>query len=195
MTAHPVGQLQRLARRQPPVRFLRCVICGRRAVSLIPSHEFHDPEGGTSMISPETRVADSPLLLRRALENRHHRPRTGRSSRCRSQRHRIRPLPSYEPTASVASSIPTWSSSARPWISIPGCAPRAFTRWFASAVTPAASCSCGAPWPGCVRPRAKPFLRLQTFPAEQAQVDWAHFGHVAVGRARRALSCFVITLS
>jgi len=26
-------------------------------------------------------------------------------------------------------------------------------------------------------------------------VDWAHFGHVAVGRAKRALSCFVITLS
>jgi len=41
----------------------------------------------------------------------------------------------------------------------------------------------------------EPFLRLSTFPGEQAQVDWAHFGHVIVGRARRALSCFVITLS
>jgi transposase len=39
------------------------------------------------------------------------------------------------------------------------------------------------------------FLRLETFPGEQAQVDWAHFGHVMVGRARRALSCFVMTLS
>jgi transposase len=39
------------------------------------------------------------------------------------------------------------------------------------------------------------FLRLQTFPAEQAQGDWAHFGSVLVGRARRQLSCFVITLS
>jgi transposase len=46
------------------------------------------------------------------------------------------------------------------------------------------------------RPRARePFLRLHTFPAEQAQVDWAHFGQVAVGRARRNLSCFVMTLS
>jgi transposase len=44
-------------------------------------------------------------------------------------------------------------------------------------------------------PAREPFLRLQAFPAEQAQVDWAHFGHVAVGRAKRALSCFVITLS
>lgn len=43
--------------------------------------------------------------------------------------------------------------------------------------------------------RPEPFLRLQTFPAEQAQVDWAHFGEVVVGRARRRLSCFVITLS
>jgi transposase len=36
---------------------------------------------------------------------------------------------------------------------------------------------------------------LHTFPAEQARVDWAHFGQVAVGPARRNLSCFVITLS
>jgi transposase len=41
----------------------------------------------------------------------------------------------------------------------------------------------------------EPFLRLQTFLGEQGQVDWAHFGHVMVGRARRALSCFVMTLS
>ncbi len=39
------------------------------------------------------------------------------------------------------------------------------------------------------------FLRLRTFPGEQAQVDWAQFGEVAVGRARRRLSCFLITLS
>lgn len=44
-------------------------------------------------------------------------------------------------------------------------------------------------------PAREAFLRLYTFPADQAQVDWAHFGHVAVGRAKRALSCFVITLS
>jgi transposase len=39
------------------------------------------------------------------------------------------------------------------------------------------------------------FLRLRTFAGEQAQVDWAHFGEVAVGRASRRLSCFLITLS
>jgi transposase len=33
------------------------------------------------------------------------------------------------------------------------------------------------------------------FPGEQGQVDWAHFGEVAVGRARRRLSCFVLALS
>lgn len=41
----------------------------------------------------------------------------------------------------------------------------------------------------------EPFLRLHAFPAEEGQVDWAHFGEVRVGRARRRLSCFVITLS
>ena len=47
-----------------------------------------------------------------------------------------------------------------------------------------------------LRPRrTEAFLRLQTFPADQAQADWAHFGHVMVGRAKRSLSCFVITLS
>jgi len=47
-----------------------------------------------------------------------------------------------------------------------------------------------------LRPQIRePFLRLETFAGEQAQVDGAHFGHVMVGRARRALSCFVMTLS
>src|SRR2546425_1252777 len=47
-----------------------------------------------------------------------------------------------------------------------------------------------------LRPQIRePFLRLETFPGEQGQVDWAHFGHMMVGRARRALSCFVMTLS
>lgn len=39
------------------------------------------------------------------------------------------------------------------------------------------------------------FLQLETFPGEQGQVDWAHFGWVMVGRAKRTLSCFVMTLS
>jgi transposase len=47
-----------------------------------------------------------------------------------------------------------------------------------------------------VRPTQKEaFLRLRTFPGEEGQVDWANFGEVSIGRARRRLSCFVITLS
>lgn len=47
-----------------------------------------------------------------------------------------------------------------------------------------------------LRPTKKEaFPRLQTLPAEEAQADWAHFGQVQVGRTRRKLSCFVITLS
>jgi len=49
---------------------------------------------------------------------------------------------------------------------------------------------------GRLRPQShEAFLRLQVFPAEQGQVDWAYFGSFMVGRARRQLSCFVITLS
>ncbi|MDQ7008627.1 MAG: IS21 family transposase, partial [Acidobacteriota bacterium] len=47
-----------------------------------------------------------------------------------------------------------------------------------------------------LRPRTREaFLELRTFPGEQGQVDWAHFGTVPVGRARRRLSCFVMVLS
>ena len=45
------------------------------------------------------------------------------------------------------------------------------------------------------RPPAEAYLRLRTLPGEQAQVDWAHFGHLAVGRARRPLMAFVMVLS
>ena len=44
-------------------------------------------------------------------------------------------------------------------------------------------------------PQGEAFLRLRTFPGEQAQADWAHFGEVTMGRARRRLSGFVLTLS
>lgn len=39
------------------------------------------------------------------------------------------------------------------------------------------------------------FLRLVTMPGEQAQVDWASFGTVRMGRAERKLSCFVFVLA
>ena len=47
-----------------------------------------------------------------------------------------------------------------------------------------------------LRPRSsEAFLKLRTFPGEQGQVDWAHFGHVLVGRTKRPLMAFVMTLS
>lgn len=48
-----------------------------------------------------------------------------------------------------------------------------------------------------LRPRrvAEAYLRLRPLPAEQAQVDWAHCGHLQIGRARRALMAFVMVLS
>ena len=45
------------------------------------------------------------------------------------------------------------------------------------------------------QPVAEAYLRLRTLPAEQAQVDWAHMGHVVVGRAKRPLMAFVMVLS
>jgi len=45
------------------------------------------------------------------------------------------------------------------------------------------------------RPSAEAYLRLRTLPGEEAQVDWAHFGHVDIGKARRPLMAFVMVLS
>jgi transposase len=48
-----------------------------------------------------------------------------------------------------------------------------------------------------LRPRkaTEAYLRLRTLPGEQAQVDWGHFGHLTIGRARRPLMAFVMVLS
>jgi transposase len=45
------------------------------------------------------------------------------------------------------------------------------------------------------RPPAEAYLRLRTLPGEQAQVDWAHFGTLAIGRALRPLWGFVMVLA
>lgn len=45
------------------------------------------------------------------------------------------------------------------------------------------------------QPRAEAYLRLRTLPAEQAQIDWAHFGKVEIGRAKRPVLAFVAVLS
>src|SRR5450432_3096972 len=47
------------------------------------------------------------------------------------------------------------------------------------------------------RPRrpAEAYPRLRSLPGEQAQVDWGHFGHLQIGRARRPLMAFVMVLS
>ena len=48
-----------------------------------------------------------------------------------------------------------------------------------------------------LRPKKLPeaFLRLKTLPGEQAQVDWACFGDVQIGQAKRQLMAFVMVLS
>ena len=48
-----------------------------------------------------------------------------------------------------------------------------------------------------LRPRRAPeaFLRRGVLPGHEAQVDWAHFGTITIGRARRYLFAFVMVLS
>jgi transposase len=48
-----------------------------------------------------------------------------------------------------------------------------------------------------VRPaaRTEAYLRLDTLPGEQGQVDWGNFGPLRVGSTTRLLSCFALVLS
>ena len=45
------------------------------------------------------------------------------------------------------------------------------------------------------RPKAEAYLRLRSLPGNEGQVDWAHFGQLEIGRARRPLMAFVMVLS
>jgi len=45
------------------------------------------------------------------------------------------------------------------------------------------------------RPPVEAYLRLRTLAGEQSQVDWAHFGKLAIGKALRPLMAFVMVLS
>jgi len=47
-----------------------------------------------------------------------------------------------------------------------------------------------------LRPRKLPeaYLRLSLMPGEVSQVDWGHFGHVEIGKAKRPLMAFVMVL-
>ena len=38
----------------------------------------------------------------------------------------------------------------------------------------------------------KAYLPITAFAGDEAQVDWAHFGEMTVGRTKRKLSCFVM---
>lgn len=45
------------------------------------------------------------------------------------------------------------------------------------------------------RPKAEAYLRLSSLPGEECQIDWATFGRIEIGRARRPLMGFVAVLS
>lgn len=45
------------------------------------------------------------------------------------------------------------------------------------------------------KPIPEAYLRLRTLPGEQAQVDWGHFGHIMIGKAKRPVMAFVMVLS
>lgn len=45
------------------------------------------------------------------------------------------------------------------------------------------------------RPKAEAYLRRAVLPGEEAQVDWAHFGRITVGRAQRELFAFVMVMA
>ena len=129
--------------------------------------------------------ADPSSVFTRTLEDRHDRPESLESIPMLFATPLSRTASTALRRCAPASPIPICLSSARLWNSIPASRHAHLSRCFAIVAIRAASFSCAASWPFCVPGEPEPFLRLHMFPAEQAQVDWAHFGEVAVGRARR----------
>jgi transposase len=91
--------------------------------------------------------------------------------------------------------IRTWGSSVQRWSSIPRLRatciyPRIRERGYTGSLVQLRRTVAH------LRPPVREaFLRRETLLAEEGQVDWANFGPVAVGRARRTRSGFVMTLA
>ncbi len=104
------------------------------------------------------------------------------------------PHPRLSPRARAAWT-PICRSSARPWPSTPRRASRLHAMVGRAAMSAAPATSATASPAARLRPSAEAYLLLRTLPGEQAQVDWAYFGHHTAGRARRPLMAFVMVLS
>jgi transposase len=146
------------------------------------------------MIDPESAGSDPPLLLRRALEGGHHRRGARSSSRHGEAAIEVERFHRAEQLR---------SSMLDPYLGFIRQTLEAHPRLCATRLEQMLR---DRGYRGSVehlrrvvarlRPQQQEaFLRLQVFAGEQAQVDWASFGTVMVGRAKRALSCFVMTLS
>ena len=92
--------LPRWPEKLPGIR-LCCRICGRSARFIDPFHEHSTTKVRSTDDQSRNPCANSPLLLRRTLEDRHHRQRTGRTSRHGAQCHRSGAFPQHAATASV----------------------------------------------------------------------------------------------
>ena len=47
-----------------------------------------------------------------------------------------------------------------------------------------------------IRPKlSRAYVPVEVLPGEEAQMDWAHFGSIEIGKATRKVYCFVMTLS
>src|SRR3954454_1153892 len=83
----------------------------------------------------------------------------------------------------------------RPWRNSRRSPPAGSTRWCASAATAAAAITSATSWPDSGRARPRRPICGCAGSREQGQVDWGHFGHLMIGRARRPLMAFVVVLS
>ena len=78
------------------------------------------------------------------------------------------------------------------------CVRRACGRWRKREAIPAPKAPFARLSRACARtrnPHGEAFLRRAVLPGQEAQVDWAHFGKLTVGRAKRDLFAFVMVLS
>ena len=164
-----------------------CMVCGRSG----PFLDF--PRGGKRDRSRD-RSPDSASAPCRAVAGGHHRGGAGTAPRDRgtsapggvARRSRLR---------ARANSTRMWASSARCWRSIRVSERRRLWHMLRERGCTLSRAPGAGQGGGAASDAARGFLRRRTFPAAEGQVDWASFGHVMIGRARRALSAFLLTLT
>ena len=104
------------------------------------------------------------------------------------------PTPPRPPLTRPSKLDPFKDAIARCWRSTPRSLRSCCVSALPSRASRAGSPLCGSTSRACARlpPRSAPFIRFESAPGVQCQIDWGHFGSMAYGSTARKLYCLAV---